>query len=47
MCELCRGLSDGCPNCDGIDPDFEELLDYELDKADNYNQNQLDESSEI
>jgi len=37
MCELCRGNTDGCPNCDGIDPDFEELLDYKLNAADDYN----------
>lgn len=33
MCDLCYGLTSGCPNCDDA-ADFEELLDIELDEAD-------------
>jgi len=44
-CELCWGISDSCPN-DDTDEDFEELLDYKLNAADDYNDEQFLERDE-
>ena len=42
MCDLCYGLTQGCPNCDNVEEDFEEMLDIELNLADDANQNELE-----
>jgi hypothetical protein len=44
MCSLCYGLKDGCPNCDN-EPDNEQLLDDELNAADDSYQAEREENN--
>jgi len=47
MCNECRGCTDSCPCCGDNEPDFDELLDIELNAADDwYNEMKLNQQTE-
>lgn len=47
MCNECRGITDSCPVCGDNEPDFERMLDDELDAADEwYNEQKLNQQTD-